>query len=299
MTRRKANLLLLLAGAVWGMGFIAQSNAMNDIEPYTFVGARFIIASLVLLPFSIWETRKAATPLPKIAYLQFVIIGFMLFLAMGLQQVGLLTTTVTNSGVLTGLYVIFVPILALVLFQQKPHLIVWPGVAITFTGIYLLSGGAINKLSYGDILTIACAAATALQVVFLARYAIKYNRPMTFSFIQFTAIAVFACLVATTTEQVSVAPLLNALPEILYAGVFSSALAFTIQAVAQRYTTAPQAAIFMSTEVLFAALFGAIFLGERIAIIGYFGGLLIFIAMVLTETVPYMKLKLNEKYSRS
>ncbi len=299
MTRRNANLLLLLAGAVWGMGFIAQTTAMDDIAPYTFVGARFIIASLVLIPFAMWETKRAELALPRIAYLQFVMIGFVLFLAMGLQQVGLLTTTVTNSGVLTGLYVIFVPILALLLYRTIPHFIVWPSVILTFTGIYMLSGGALTSLSYGDVLTIACAACNALQMVFIARYAIKYNRPMTFSFLQFLSIAVFGTLVAITTEQISIAPLMNALPEILYAGILSSALAFTIQAVAQRYTTAPQAAIFMSTEVLFAALFGAIFLGERIAFIGYMGGLLIFIAMILTETVPFMNFKSSKKLSRS
>ncbi len=299
MTRRSANLLLLLAGAVWGMGFIAQTTAMDDIAPYTFVGARFVIASLVLIPFAVWETKRSEIALPRIAYFQFVMIGFVLFLAMGLQQVGLLTTTVTNSGVLTGLYVIFVPILALLLYRMIPHFIVWPSVILTFAGIYLLSGGALTSLTYGDILTISCAACNALQMVFIARYAIKYNRPMTFSFLQFLSIAVFGCLVAGATEQISFAPLMNALPEILYAGVFSSALAFTIQAVAQRYTTAPQAAIFMSTEVLFAALFGAIFLGERIAFIGYLGGLLIFIAMILTETVPFMKFKSSRKLSRS
>lgn len=299
MTRRSANLLLLLAGAVWGMGFIAQTTAMDDIAPYTFVGARFVIASLVLIPFAVWETKRSEIALPRIAYFQFIMIGFVLFLAMGLQQVGLLTTTVTNSGVLTGLYVIFVPILALLLYRMIPHFIVWPSVILTFAGIYLLSGGALTSLTYGDVLTIGCAACNALQMVFIARYAIKYNRPMTFSFLQFLSIAVFGCLVAVATEQISFAPLMNALPEILYAGVFSSALAFTIQAVAQRYTTAPQAAIFMSTEVLFAALFGAIFLGERIAVIGYLGGLLIFIAMILTETVPFMKFKSPRKLSRS
>jgi drug/metabolite transporter (DMT)-like permease len=299
MTRRNANILLLLAGAVWGMGFIAQTTAMDDIGPHTFVGARFIVATMVLIPFAMWETKRSTTPLPKIAYVQFIFIGFLLFVSMALQQVGLLTTTVTNSGVLTGLYVIFVPILALGLFKQWPHFIVWPSVLLTFAGIYLLSGGSLSDLTYGDVLTILCAVATAFQVIFITRYAIKYSRPMTFSFIQFASIATFGTLIAVTTEQISVASLMGALPEILYAGIFSSALAFTIQAVAQQYTTAPQAAIFMSTEVLFAALFGALLLGERIAYTGYIGGLLIFIAMVLTETVPSMNFKKSKKIIRS
>lgn len=293
MTRRNANLLLLLAGAVWGMGFIAQSTAMDDVGPYTFVSARFVIASIVLLPFALFESKNATQKLPAIAYLQFIIIGAVLFAAMAFQQVGLLTTSVTNSGVLTGLYVVIVPILALFLFREIPHYIIWPSVALTFIGIFLLSGGQLSTLTDGDILTIMCAMANALQVILIARYATKYGHPLTFSFIQFTIIAILGSMAGFTFESPDTSGLLPALPEILYAGVFSSALAFTIQAIAQRYTTAPQTAIFMSSEVLFAALFGAIFLGERIPTIGYLGGLLIFCAMILTETIPHIKRKVT------
>lgn len=291
MTRRNANLLLLLAGAVWGMGFIAQSTAMDDIGPYTFVGARFVIASVVLLPFALFEIKRATQKLPKIAYLQFILIGAVLFVAMALQQVGLLTTTVTNSGVLTGLYVVIVPILALLLFREVPHYVIWPSVITTFIGIFLLSGGQLSTLTDGDILTIICAGGNALHLILISRYVIKHGRPLTFCFIQFTTIAILGSLAGFEIETTNISALLPALPEILYAGIFSSALAFTIQAVAQRYTTAPQTAIFMSSEVLFAALFGAIFLGERIPTIGYLGGLLIFCAMVLTETIPHIKRK--------
>lgn len=289
MTRRKANLLLLLAGAVWGMGFIAQSTAMDDIGPYTFVGARFVVASIVLLPFAWFENKRASQKLPLLAYLQFIMIGAVLFTAMALQQVGLLTTTVTNSGVLTGLYVVIVPILALLLFSETPHYIIWPSVIMTFIGIFLLSGGQLSALTDGDILTILCAAGNAFQVILIARYASKYKRPLTFSFIQFTTIAILGSYAGLEFEAPNLLALGPALPEILYAGIFSSALAFTIQAIAQRYTTAPQTAIFMSSEVLFAALFGAIFLSERIPAIGYLGGLLIFGAMILTETIPHIK----------
>jgi drug/metabolite transporter (DMT)-like permease len=291
MTRRNANLLLLLAGAVWGMGFIAQSTAMDDIGPYTFVGARFVIASIVLLPLAIYESKRATRKLPVIAYLQFIVIGAVLFAAMALQQVGLLTTTVTNSGVLTGLYVVIVPILALLIFREIPHYIIWPSVVLTFAGIFLLSGGHLSALTKGDILTIMCAVGNALQVILITRYVIKYARPLTFSFMQFATIAILGSISGLGFETTEMTSLLPALPEILYAGIFSSALAFTIQAVAQRYTTAPQTAIFMSSEVLFAALFGAILLGERIPAIGYLGGLLIFTAMILTETIPHIKRK--------
>lgn len=288
MSSRVANMLLLLAGAIWGMAFVAQSTAMDDVGPMIFVGLRFVIASLLLAPLAVFEARKAKKKLPKIAYFHFVLTGMMLYAALALQQVGLLSTTVTNSGVLTGLYVILTPIIALLLFRQKPHFIVWPAVILTFLGIILLSGGALTSFTDGDFLTILCAVASAFQLIFVGKYAVQYQRPMTFCFVQFGAIALVGTGIGLIFDPFSLDIIKPALPEILYVGIFSSAVTFTLQAVAQRYTTAPQAAIFMSTEVLFAALFAAIFLSERVALIGYFGCLIIFVAMVLTETVPYM-----------
>lgn len=291
MSQRVANLALLFAGAIWGMGFIAQSTAMDDVGPITFLGARFLIASIVLLPPALFESRKATEQLPLMAFAHFAFIGFILFLAMGAQQIGLLTTTVTNSGVLTGLYVVLVPITGLLLYKHRPHAIVWLSVTLTFVGIALLSGGSLEQLTIGDWLTILCAILSALYVVLISRHVVQHNRPFTFSFIQFTTIAAASAVVIPFIEDIELSAFKFAATEIIYTGVFSSAIAFTIQAVAQRYTTAPQAAIFMSTEVLFAALFGAIFLSEHIGFIGYIGGVLIFSAMILTETIPALRTK--------
>lgn len=299
MTSRTANLLLLLAGAFWGMAFVAQSTAMSNVGPMIFVGLRFVIAAILLAPLAVFEMRQATKKLPPIAYFHFISTGMILYLVLALQQVGLLTTTVTNSGVLTGLYVVITPIISLLLFGQRPHIIVWPCVMMTFGGIFLLSGGALTTLTQGDILTILCAIASAFQLIFVGRYASKYKRPMTFCFVQFSAIALVGTSIGLIFDPFSWDIIMPALPEILFTGIFASAVTFTIQAVAQRYTTAPQAAIFMSTEVLFAAFFAVIILGEHIAFIGYFGGLLIFIAMILTQTIPYMNINFMRKYSRS
>lgn len=126
MTRFQANLLLLIAGAMWGMGFVAQSTAMSAIGPLLFIGLRFAIACVSMLPFAIWEARRSPTILTRRDWRNFVAIGLLLFAGMTAQQVGLLTTTVTNSGFLTGLYVVMVPFLAVILFRQWPHGVVWP-----------------------------------------------------------------------------------------------------------------------------------------------------------------------------
>src|SRR5690606_16681371 len=145
--RTQANLVLLLAGALWGMGFVAQSTAMEAIGPYMFSALRFIVATLAVLPLALFASTRSARPLQRIDWLAFIWIGIILFGAITTQQVGLLTTTVTNSGFLTGLYVVLTPFFAVLLFRVWPHPAVWPGAALALAGIWFLSGGAIDNLA--------------------------------------------------------------------------------------------------------------------------------------------------------
>ncbi|PWV97632.1 threonine/homoserine efflux transporter RhtA [Hoeflea marina] len=286
MSRPMANLLLLLAGAIWGMGFVAQSTAMDAIGPFLFIGLRFLVASFVVAPLAIREMRSATAPLSRSSRRGFVAIGATLFAGMGLQQVGLLSTSVTNSGFLTGLYVIFTPVISLLVLRLRPHVLVWPAVLTTFAGIWLLAGGQAEPLNHGDYLTIACAVLWAVQLILIGRFASQSNRPYALSLSQFAITACLGLAVASVSEPLDPAAIAAALPEILFAGVFASGIAFTLQVVAQRYTSAPQAAIFLSTESLFAALFAALVLGETILPLGYLGGLLIFLAILLVEVGP-------------
>ncbi|MEM9106126.1 MAG: DMT family transporter [Pseudomonadota bacterium] len=286
MTRTKANMLLLLAGAVWGMGFVAQSTAMADIGPILFVGLRFVLAFLVVLPFAILESRRAESRLSWADGKGFFWIGLFLFFGMAVQQVGLLTTTVTNAGFLTGLYVILVPVLMVVVMRKFPHPIVWPGALIALVGIWLLSGSKLSALNTGDALIILCAVFWAGQVLLIGFYGTRSGRPLTLSAVQFAVCALLGLVAAVFLEPINWSAIGAAAPEIIYAGVFSSGIAFTVQAIGQRYTSAAQAAIFLSSEALFAALFGAVFLGERLAGMGYVGCLLIFVAMLAVEIVP-------------
>ncbi|MEM5501495.1 DMT family transporter [Ahrensia kielensis] len=301
MRRIYANLLLLFVGAVWGMGFVAQSTAMDAIEPIFFTGIRFLAAAIAVLPFAIWEQKRRARTMPESEptltrknLLNFAILGAILFSSLATQQIGLLTTSVTNSGFLTGIYVVMVPVLGLLVLRQVPHTIIWPASALTLTGIFLLSGGSLTGLTTGDYWTILCAVLWACHVLFLGRVLTTQrggNTPFTLATIQFFTCAILGLVLASFFETVSWAILVAAAPEILFAGVVSGGVAFTLQAVAQQYTTAPQAAIFMSSEALFAALFGAIILGERIGFSGYIGCLLIFTAMLAVEIIPMLRLR--------
>jgi len=284
MSRLSANLLLLLAGAIWGMGFVAQQTAMQDLGPFGFIALRFLIASIVLLPFVWRENKRPKQTLPDllpIHFLQFASIGLCLFAGMAAQQVGLLTITVTSSGFLTGLYVLFTPFLAVLLFRQWPHPVIWPAALVAMFGIFLLSGGNLASLQRGDFLTVFSAACWALQVVLIARFVGRTNRPLTLSLVQFMITCLLASIIALLFESMSVSAIHAAMFEILYTGIFATGIAFSLQVIGQRYTTAPQAAIFLSSESLFAALFGALFLGERIGWVGLTGCGLIFIAMLI------------------
>lgn len=289
MTRVRANLLLLTAGAIWGMGFVAQSTAMAAIGPFLFIGLRFTAATMAMLPFAVMESRRAAEPLDNPSWKAFVFIGVLLFLGMAAQQVGLLTTTVTNSGFLTGLYVVFTPILLVVLFRQWPHGIIWPAAFMAIGGIWLLSDAQAAGFRIGDALTIICAVFWALQLIFIAKYAISTGRPVTLAVTQFAVCGVCGIVIAIALEPIAGQSIVQAMPEILYAGVFSGGIAFTLQAIGQRHTTAAQAAIFLSSEAVFAALFGAIFLGERLSSWGFLGCALIFAAIMIVELVPMLR----------
>ncbi len=297
MTRTKANLLLLVAGAVWGMGFVAQSTAMESIGPMLFVGLRFAVATLVVLPLALREASRTIEPITRSEIVGFVSIGLALFAGMATQQIGLLTTTVTNSGFLTGLYVIFVPLLMVVFLRRLPQPIVWFSALVALSGIWLLSGASPVGMTVGDGLTVICAVFWAVQVVLIGVFAVRSNRPFALCATQFAVCAALGLLAAGLLESVSWSAIGDALPQILYAGIFSSGLAFTLQVIGQRHTTSAQAAIFLSSESLFAALFGALFLAEVLTAHGYIGCLLIFVAILAVELFPAQKAQKTEPVS--
>lgn len=288
MTRIQANLILLLTAAIWGGGFVAQSTAMDKIGPFWFVGLRFAIAALAVLPFAWLEARRSSLELRGSDWLSFVYVGLALFGGAITQQVGLLTTTVTNSSFLTGLYVVFVPMISVLAFKQHPHWIVWPAAAMSLTGIFLMSGGQLANLTTGDLLSIICAFFWGLQIILAGRFVMSSGRPLALSFTQFAVCSLLCLAIAPWTESISLDIVWASGREILYVGLISSGLAFVLQVIGQRYTTAPQAAIFLSSEALFGAFFGAIILGELLPPAGYVGCAIIFAAMLIVEIVPQL-----------
>jgi drug/metabolite transporter (DMT)-like permease len=286
MSRARANILLLCAAAIWGMGFVAQQTAMEHVGPWFFIALRFSIATLTILPLAMRELSRSGRRVSQDEVSKFALIGLTLFLGMGAQQFGLLTTSVTNSGFLTALYLIFVPIFTVILFRQKPHIVIWPAAATALLGIFLLSGGKLEALARGDWLTILCAALWAVQILLIGRFGQASNLPVTLSVVQFATTAVLATIVAVSLEPIDFSAAVSAAPEILFAGVFAGGIAFTLQTIGQQHTSAPQAAIFLSSEALFAAFFGVSLMGDRLAPTAWLGCTLIFAAILAAELVP-------------
>ena len=295
MSRFAANSLLLLAALVWGSALVAQATAMDHLGPLTFTGLRFLIAAAVVLPFALAEGRRARARgtiggrLTRGHYARFVLLGIVFFFGITVQQYGLLSTSVTNAGFLTAIYVVMTPIIAYLVFAERPHPVVWPASLTTLGGIWLLGGGSIANLGAGDLLMVVCAIFWAMHVCLIGRFAAASGRPFALSSCQFAVVGVIGLLPGVFLEPVSLADLAGAAPELLYTGTISGGIGFTLQALGQRWTRSADAAILLSSEALFAAIFAALLLGERLTPAGLTGCLLIFAAILAVQLAPMIR----------
>ena len=298
MSRMSANLLLLLAAIIWGAAFVAQSTAMDSIGPIAFNGIRFLLGALSVAPFAYWEWRKSNNRVPLKGHLYGVCVGIVFFAAIILQQYGFFTTSVTNAGFLTALYVVFTPIMGILIFRSLPSPIIWPIVVVAMAGAYLLAG-SLEAMKVGDMLMVASALFWALQIIFLGRLVSRYGNPVTIAFVQFLTAGVLGLVGGLIFEPLEISHLQGAWFEIIYTGVFSSGVAFTLQAIAQRYTPPADAAIMLSSESLFAALSGAIFLGETLVRSQWIGCALIFSCILMVELLPQIQKRFSRKGKKS
>ncbi len=251
MNRITANLLLLCAAAIWGLAFVFQKTAMEVLGPWTFIASRAALATLALLPVAIYEAHRAGYRRGEADTVSFappgllragIFAGVAFFAGATLQQIGLKTATATNGGFLTALYVIITPVLAWVLLRRVPGIALLPAILLSFAGTWALGGGSIGTLSTGDRFIAACAIFWALHVI-LSEKGSAFRRPVMFTAFQFAVVATLASIGAFTLETPTLAAMKAASGEILYVGLLSSALTFTLLTVALRYTASSEAAV--------------------------------------------------------
>lgn len=283
MTRARANLLLLACAAVWGLAFVCQKRAMVHLGPFLFIVLRSLLACAALAPLAWLEWRRAGGPEHPARFLRrSLFAGLAFFGGAALQQAGLVTATVTNAGFLTALYVVITPLLAWLVLGQRPALWVWLAVALSFGGTWLLGGGGLAALSPGDLLVAASAALWALHVVLVGQAA-GSGHAAAFTALQFVVVALLAGAATLIWESLDLAAIQRAAPDVLYVGLLSSALTFTLLSVALRATRPAEASVLLSTESLFAALAAFVLLGERLPTLGWAGAALIFTATLVVH----------------
>lgn len=262
----KGPLYLLLCAFFWGMAFSAQSNAMDHVQPYTFVFLRSTITCLVLCASLPMLSRLNGGSGEKNAsnrrhFAVGILCGLFLVLATILQQVGLVTTTTAKSGFITALYIVIVPILG-VFLRRKPPATIWVGVLISLLGLYFLCmKGDSLSVNIGDLFTLGAAVVFAVHIVLIDRFGGALNS-VKLSTIQFGTAAAAACAVMLMYETPTLSGILACLKDILFVAVFSGAVGYTLQIVGQKYTDPTLASLIMCLESVFAAIGGWIILGE-------------------------------------
>ncbi|MGE3065139.1 MAG: DMT family transporter [Hyphomicrobiaceae bacterium] len=289
MRRWHADLLLLCAAAIWGLAFVFQKSAMSHVGAFTFIAARGALAALTLAPLAWLEWRRAAAAPDRAAAIALPVLaragaigGVLFFLGAALQQMGLVTATVTNTGFLTALYVVVTPLLVWLFEGRAPGLFVWIAVGLSFLGTWLLGGATLAGFTAGDLLVAISALFWASHVIATGR-AGRLRSPVGFTAIQFATVAVLGAIGMLLFETVSLDGLIAAAPDIAYVGLLSSALTFTLLTVALQYAPAAEVAVIVSTETLFAALAAYLLLGERLTALGMVGAALILAATLLVQ----------------
>ncbi len=299
-------LALLIAAFVWGTAFVAQSEGSAYVKPFTFTASRAFLGAIVLVPVilimdGIKKKKHPELPKPTVKYKKTLLIGgficgIVMVFASNLQQFGVMYSTVGKSGFITTLYIVLVPIFSLFL-KRKSHWIIWISVAIAVIGLYFISfSGGFDKISVGDLFLIACAFCFTVHILVVDHFANLVDA-VKLSCIQFVTLGVFSAIIALIFEwkYFSWDNMLRCWLPILYAGVGSCGIAFTLQSVGQKGTNPTIASLLMSLESVFSLLGGIVMLHETMTWREGLGCGLMFIAVVLTQMQDFLQTRKNVK----
>lgn len=289
--KMQSNILLLLTAIIWGSAFVAQKSGMDYIEPFTFNGIRTFIGGLVLIPVIMVMSKKTPeenltkeekAKSNKALLIGGVCCGMALFAAGSFQQFGVMYTTAGKAGFITTLYVVFVPIIS-VLLRKKVRPIMWLCVVLGAIGLYLLCmTDASFKLTFGDTLVLLCAVAFGVHIMVVDHFSPKMDG-IKLSCIQFLTAGSLGIIGMFLFENPQLDAIIDCAIPILYAGVLSCGLGYTFQVVAQKHAEPTVASLLMSLESVFAVISGAILLGESMSIRELSGCAVIFAAVIISQ----------------
>ena len=281
----RGSLVLMITAMVWGLAFIAQSVAADLIGPFTFNGIRFLLAAgevALFCPLLERWTGVTSKGTWQDVLLPGIGAGLILLLASYLQQAGIRYTTAGKAGFITSFYVVLVPVAGLLFLRQKSGWNIWAAVALAGVGLYLLSSPEHGTVQFGDLLELLCAICFTVHILVVDRVASHLN-PILFSVIQFLVAGLLGLILGLLFEPQSLETLKEAAPAILYAGICSAGLGYTLQAVGQRDADPAVASVIMSLESVFSALFGYLLLKETMTASELSGCVLMFAAVLLSQ----------------
>jgi drug/metabolite transporter (DMT)-like permease len=283
----RALVALVAVTAVWGVTFVQVKDAIELYPLFAFLAVRFAIAAATLaLP-----ARDRIRGLGQGGLVAGVVLGLLVAAAFGLQTAGLERTTVSSTGFITGLYVVLTPLFALLLFRQRVGLAVWLGVALAIVGLALLSGIDAGSAT-GDLLVLASAVATALQILMVERYATRFDA-LGLTFVEMASAFVGFLLIALALGDLDVPRGWTVWGALLVTGIFSSALGYLIQIWAQQRISATRIALVFSLEAVWAGLFGYLLADDRLGLTGWGGCALILAGIIVAEPAAAEVLRLS------
>lgn len=283
-----ADLSLLFVALVWGTTFVLVQNAISFLEPLSFNAVRFTIAAILLGLWIIIYEKKQLQKLDKKLILSGMILGFLLFIGYAFQTLGLLYTTSSKAGFITGLSVVLVPVLMIGILKQRPSINSIAGVAAATIGLYLLTMSDVSSLNIGDAFVLVCAAGFALHIVFTGKYSSSYPT-LLLTTVQISTVAVLSAISSLFFEDwkrafnPDVIFSANVIIALLVTSILATALAFFIQTNFQKHTTATRVALIFAMEPVFAAITGYFLADERLTYSALLGCALIFSGMIFAE----------------
>ena len=298
MSKSVALFSALLCTFIWGTTFIAQDTGMDTIGPLTFNAVRFMVGFMSIIPIAfIFESKKIVNDINKDKKLFLKLsfwIGLFLFLGTYLQQAALLYTDVANAAFFTVFYVPMVPIILFMFYSKKIHWSIWPSVFLCVTGVYLLTDFTDATVRFGDGLVILCALFWALHIIFIGKFTQNFNIPLFFGALQGLIVSLFSFLFAIFFEEISIINILNESASIIYAGVLSGGIAFTLQIYAQKKISPAPSAIIFSLEGVFAAIAAWIILDQVLGLNNLIGCFFILVGVIISQILPEMKFSKNK-----
>jgi len=280
---RGAIIMLWITAAIWGFAFVAQRAGMEYIGPFTFNGIRFLLGSISLLPLLFWIKFKHNSPAAKKQNILKggLIAGIVLFIAASLQQAGMVYTTAGKAGFITGFYVILVPLIGVFIGQHITRLL-WMGAFIALAGLYLLTMSGTFVLQYGDLLILLSAFFWAVHVQVINKL-VDTHAALPLSAFQFAICGILSLATGFLVETVSMATIIQAAWPLLYGGLMSVGIAYTLQVVAQQHVHPAYASIILSFETVFAVIGGWLLLNEILSLRNLAGCLLMLTGIVIVQ----------------